>query len=299
MNYIKTKKTSSGEEVKLYYEDLGDGQPVVFIHGWPLSQEMWEYQVTELVSRGLRCITYDRRGFGKSSRPIGGYDYDTLAGDLKAVLDELDLDNVILVGFSMGGGEAVRYISRYGSERVAKLVLIGSVTPYLLKTTGNENAVDITVFEEMLANIKKDRIGFLDNFGKDFFGVNMLNHPLSTPLLEYYRMLASFASPIATQECAKAFAQTDFREDVVSVKVPTLIIHGDADKIVPMEVSSNRTAQLITDNHYIVYDDAPHGLFYTHKDQLNRDLWSFINDEILVEEIHAPDSVVLPSNYPI
>ncbi len=299
MNYIKTKNASSSEEVKLYYEDLGKGQPIVFIHGWPLSQEMWEYQVVELATQGFRCITYDRRGFGKSSRPIGGYDYNTLAADLKSVLDELDLKNVVLVGFSMGGGEAVRYLSLYGGERIAKLVLVGSVTPYMLKTDDNEDGIDSEVFEEMLANIKKDRVEFLDGFGRDFFGIGMLNHPVSAPLLEYYRMLASFASPIATQECAKSFAQTDFRQDMEAVNVPTLIIHGDADKIVPIEMSGNKTAELISDNHYLVYDGAPHGLFYTHKEQLNQDILNFINGEVLVEEIHAPDSVVLPSNYPI
>jgi pimeloyl-ACP methyl ester carboxylesterase len=299
MNYIKSKGAQPGEEVNLYYEDLGYGQPVVFVHGWPLSQEMWEYQVTELVKQGLRCITYDRRGFGKSSRPLGGYDYDTLADDLKSVLDALELEDVILVGFSMGGGEVARYFGRHGGRRVSKAVLVSSVTPYMMKSKGNEDGVDENVFVEMLAKMKIDRIGFLDDFGRQFFSAGFINHPVSTPLLDYYRTLASFASPIATQECVKAFAQTDFRQDLLAIDVPTLIIHGDNDKIVPIEVSGNKTAQLINGNKYVIYPEAPHGLFYTHRVELNEDIVSFINGEPLVEEMEVHGSVMLPTNYPI
>src|SRR5688500_5984743 len=174
MSYIK-----SASGVNLFYEDWGTGQPVVLIHGWPLSHEMWEAQLTELPQQGLRCIAYDRRGFGKSSKPWQGYDYDTLADDLKAVLDELDLNDVTLVGFSMGGGEVVRYLSKYGSARVSKAVLLGAVTPFLLKTSDNANGAPQEVFDGMIEKIREDRPAFLADFGKQFFGVNLLSHPVS------------------------------------------------------------------------------------------------------------------------
>lgn len=277
MKFIKTKDASTGEEIQLSYCDYGQGKPVILIHGWPSSKEMWEYQLNDLVNAGNRVIKYDRRGFGKSSKTWNGYDYDTLTDDLNAIIEQLDLNDITLVGFSMGGGEAVRYLSRYGSDRVSRLVLISSVVPYLSKTNDNPDGVDPSVFADMMDQMKQDRIGFLDTFGKQFFGVNLISHPVSTPLLEYYRMLASHASARSTQQCALSFAQTDFREDVKSVTVPTLIIHGDADKTVPIEASSERTATMITGAQYLVYEGAPHGLFYTHRDQLNADLISFIN----------------------
>jgi len=275
MKYITTKDASTGEEVEISYKDYGQGRPVVLIHGWPLSKEMWEYQLDDLINAGLRVIKYDRRGFGKSSKPWNSYDYDTLTDDLNAIMEQLELRDAVLVGFSMGGGEAVRYLSRYGKERVSKLVLISAVTPYLGKSSDNPEGVDESVFAGMMKQMKEDRIEFLDAFGKLFFGVNLLNHPVSTPLLEYYRMLASVASPRATQECARAFAQTDFRSDVQSITLPTLIIHGDADKTVPIESSGDRTAKMIPSAQYKIYDGAPHGLFYTHRQRLNQDLIEF------------------------
>ncbi len=280
MKYITTKDSTSGEEVKINYADYGKGQPVILIHGWPLSKEMWEYQVGDLVNAGLRVIKYDRRGFGKSTKPWGSYDYDALTEDLNALIEGLDLSNVVLVGFSMGGGEAVRYLNTYGSQRVSKLVLISSVTPFMLKTDNNQDGVDESVFADMLAQIKKDRVGFLDDFGKKFFGVTMISHPVSAPLLDYYRMLASLASSRSTQQCAIAFSQTDFRNDLASINVPTLVIHGDADKTVPIEASGARTAEMIRDCEYKVYEGAPHGLFYTHKEELNNDLISFIQSPV-------------------
>ncbi len=279
MKYVITTDSTTGEEVKLNYADYGKGQPVVLIHGWPLSKEMWEYQVGDLVNAGFRVIKYDRRGFGKSTKPWDGYDYDTLSDDLKAILEELDLRNAVLVGFSMGGGEVVRYLHRNGNDRVAKIVLISSVTPYMLKTNDNPEGVDESIFADMMTQMKADRIGFLDEFGKKFFGVNFISHPVSTPLLEYYRMLCSFASARSTQQCAIAFSQTDFRNDVKGIKVPTLIIHGSSDKTVPIEASSDRTSQMIPGCEYKIYDGAPHGLFYTHREDLNRDLIIFINSD--------------------
>lgn len=275
MKYVTTKDATTGDDVQLSYKDYGQGRPVVLIHGWPLSKDMWEYQIDDLVNAGLRVIKYDRRGFGKSDKPWNGYDYDTFAHDLKAIMDTLDLRDAVLVGFSMGGGEVVRYLSRFGSDRVSKIVLVSSVTPYLLKTPGNPGGVDESVFADMIAGIKKDRIGFLSDFGKEFFGVNLLNHPVSEPLLNYYLQLESVALPRATVQCVLAFGHTDFRSDVQAVAVPTLIIHGNADKIVPFDVSGALVAKMLPDAVLKVYEGAPHGLFYTHREQLNTDLVAF------------------------
>ena len=301
MKFITTTDKTSGEEVKLAYYDYGQGKPVVLIHGWPLCKEMFEYQLDALVGAGLRVIAYDRRGFGKSDQPWSGYDYDTLTDDLKAVIDGLQLSDVTLLGFSMGGGEVARYFTRYGGANVSKAILVSSVVPYLLQTDDNPNGVPQDKLQEMGDKVKEDRIGFLDTFGKQFFSVSLVNHPVSAPLLDYYRTLASMASPKATMECMKSFGFTDFREDAVNINVPTLIIHGDSDKTVPIETSSQRAAELIKNNQFITYEGAPHGLFYTEKDRLNRDLVSFItegkaysNDFQL--ENSASGSVVLPSN---
>lgn len=271
------KYIETDDNVKLYVKDYGKGKPVILIHGWPLSNEMWEYQIDFLVQNNYRVIAYDRRGFGKSSQPWDGYDYDTLTDDLKEIIDQLQLENVTLVGFSMGGGEVVRYFSRYGGKGVTKAALISSIIPFLLKTDNNPDGHPREKSESTAAAIKEDRIGFVDNFGKTFFGINIINKPLSNPLLEYYRMLCSFASPRATLKCAEAFSFTDFRDELHSVNVPTLIIHGNDDKIVPIELTSKKASEIITDNTFIIYDGAPHGLFYTDKDKLNADLLTFLN----------------------
>ena len=263
--------------VKLYVKDYGQGKPVILIHGWPLSNEMWEYQIDALIANNCRVITYDRRGFGKSSQPWDGYDYDTLSDDLKAIIEHLNLNDVTLVGFSMGGGEVVRYFSRHGGKGISKAVFISSVTPFLLQTESNPNGVPQEKYDGMAEQIKADRIGFLDNFGKIFFGVSFISKPISTPLLDYYRMLCSFASPRATLKCAVSFSTTDFRSEMTAVHVPTLIIHGDEDKTVPIEITSEVATKLIPDNKFIVYEGAPHGLFYIEKDKLNNDLVTFLN----------------------
>ena len=271
------KYIETAPNVKLYVKDYGQGDPVILIHGWPLSNEMWEYQIEDLVANNYRVIAYDRRGFGKSSQPWNGYDYDTLTDDLKAIIDQLELENITLVGFSMGGGEVVRYLSRYAGKNVSKIVLISSVTPFLAQSTENPEGRSEEKNEDTQHAISEDRLGFLEDFGKNFFGVNFITSVISTPLLEYYRMLASFASPHATLECAKSFASADFRDELASINVPALIIHGNSDKIVPIEISSEKTAKLITNNKFIIYDGAPHGLFYTEKDKLNTDLLEFLN----------------------
>jgi non-heme chloroperoxidase len=294
MKYIEVKNSNSDEPVKLSYCDHGKGKPVILIHGWPLSKEMWEYQEEALINAGFRVITYDRRGFGKSDKPWDNYDYDTLAGDLKAVIDQLDLRNVTLVGFSMGGGEVARYFGKYGGAGVTKVVLVSSILPFLARTADNKDGVPPEKFDEQVAQINNDRIGFLDEFGKQFFGVGLMNHPLSTPLLDYYRMLCSLASPRATRQCHNAFAFTDFRNDTKKINVPTLIIHGDDDKIVPIAISADKAASYIPVKQYLVYEGAPHGLFYTHKDRLNNDLVEFITTGVVRN--NTEETVLVPGD---
>jgi len=289
MGIIETKEDQHGQKVSLHYCDWGTGKPVVLIHGWPSTSQMWEYQLTELAEAGHRVIAYDRRGFGRSSVPFQSYNYDVLASDLNEIMEQLDLQDATLVGFSMGGGEVVRYLSRYGSQRVGRIVLMSSVTPFLAKTEDNPDGVPVEVFEKIIEGLKNDRPGFLDSFGKDFFGVNFLNHPVSDPFLQHFRTLSTLSSAHATLECAVAFAYTDFREDLKSITVPTLIIHGDADKTVPIEVSGERTAKAIPHAQYVVYSGAPHGLWYTHKEQINADLLAFINSGVVDSE---PDEIL-------
>ena len=287
MSYIKAGTDASGNDVKLFYQDLNLGNTsstVVLIHGWPLSHEMWDYQLAELPKHGLRVVAYDRRGFGKSSQPWDGYEYDTLAADLKAVLDELDLQNVTLVGFSMGGGEVARYMSRYGGARVSKVAFVSAVTPYLLKTEDNPDGVDQSVFDEITENLQKDRADFLQTFGKQFYGVSLLSKPVSQAHLDGDFARAYVASHKATLDCANAFATTDFRNDLTQIHVPTLIIHGDSDKTVPIESSGELTANALPSAQFVVYEGEPHGLFFTQKDRLNEDLVAFITEGVPVRE---------------
>lgn len=287
MGTIETKDKQNGQKVKIHYCDWGSGKPVILIHGWPSTSQMWEYQLAELALAGFRAIAYDRRGFGNSSVPFKAYDYDSLASDLNALIEELDLNDVTLVGFSMGGGEVVRYLSRYGAGRISKVVLMSAVTPYFAKAADNPEGVPTEIFEQMTEALKKDRPGFLETFGKMFFGVNMLKHPVSDAFLEHFRTLSTLSSAHATLECAAAFAYTDFRMDLAAVTVPTLIIHGDSDKTVPREATSDRTAKEIPHAQYLVYEGASHGLWYTHKDRLNADLIAFISGNSVVESTQA------------
>jgi pimeloyl-ACP methyl ester carboxylesterase len=275
MSFIEIKNHLSALPVNIYFNEYGKGQPVILIHGWPLNSDMWEYQVEALVKSGFRVLTYDRRGFGRSSQPWGGYDYNTLTDDLAMVMDFLRLREVMLVGFSMGGGEVVRYFSRYAGQQVKKAVLIGSVTPLLQKSADFAEGVPQEVFSQISTSLRSDRIGFLDEFGKKFFGIGKGNK-VSDPLLQYYRDMGAIASPVATLACADSFATTDFRTELETIQVPTLIIHGDADEIVPEPGTSAIAAKMIKDCTYLRYEGAPHGLFYTHKDRLNTDLIDFM-----------------------
>lgn len=268
--------TTGPDPIQLYYTDQGKGKPVILIHGWPSSHEMWEYQLGVLPGY-FRCIAYDRRGFGKSDKPWEGYDYDTLAADLKSVIDTLGLTDVTLVGFSMGGGEVVRYLSRYGADKISKAVLISAVTPYMLKAGDNTEGLPQEMFDEMVAGIEADRPKFLKAFGKPFFGVGLISKPVSDETLDWAHNLTLCATQRSTIECCRAFSETDFRSDCASITVPTLVIHGDADKTVPIEISGEKVVNLISNSELKVYEGAPHGLFVTEKDRLNENLVSFIS----------------------
>lgn len=276
MPTITVNQDDTGKPVELFYQDIGSGRPVVLIHGWPLSHAMWEHQMLELPRHGARVIAYDRRGFGQSSKPWNGYDYDSFADDLKGLLDGLDLQDVVLVGFSMGGGEVARYMARHNGARVAKVAFISAVTPYLLKTDDNPDGVDIETFDEMIDGLQKDRFDFLADFSKKFFGVGLLRHPVSDAAMYWSDSLAWQASPKATIDCVRAFSETDFRADLATITVPTLIIHGEDDATVPLQVSGARTAQALPKADYKIYGDAPHGLFITHRNDLNADLATFV-----------------------
>jgi len=276
MNFIKSKSYSGTKAVNIFYQEYGKGKPVIFIHGWPLNHEMWEYQLSELPEHNLRCIAYDRRGFGKSDRPWEGYDYDTLASDLNELINHLDLSSVTLVGFSMGGGEVARYIGNYGSDKIEKVIFISSVTPFRLKTDDNPDGAEKETFEATIEKIKADRPAFLIEFGKKFYGVDKQNESVSQALLAWNQDLCLMSSAKASMDCVRSFSETDFRDDLKKIDIPVLIIHGDNDSIVPVKVSGDKTAALIPHATYIVYKGAPHGLFITEKDKLNADLIKFI-----------------------
>ena len=275
MPYLTVGKENSGD-INLYYEDHGTGKPVVLIHGWPLSGQSWEKQTTALLAAGHRVITYDRRGFGMSDKPAFGYDYDTLAADLHQFITKLDLCDVTLAGFSMGGGEVARYLGKYGSERVKKAAFIAAIPPFLLKTPDNRLGVDGEVFEGIKQALAADRLGFLAKFLANFYNVDVLGGKLiSDQVVQANWNIASGASPKGTLDCVSAWL-TDFRKDLAAINVPTLVVHGDADRIVPLATSAKRTHEAIKGSRLVVLEGAPHGLNWTHADQLNRALLDFL-----------------------
>lgn len=277
MPYINVAQQDE-QSVELYYEVQGTGKPVVLIHGWPLSGRAWEAQLPALVEAGYQVITYDRRGFGQSSKPWNGYDYDTLAQDLKALMDELDLTDATIVGFSMGGGEVARYLGKFGSERISKAVLASAVPPYLFKADDNsDGALTDAAIQEFLDGVSGDRIAFLNDFTKNFFTPAEGELLVSEPMRLYNRDIASYASPKATYDCVKSFSYTDFRDDLKKFDVPTLVIHGDADQIVPIEASGQRSHDMIADSQLHVVEGGPHGINVTHAKEFNDTLIAFLN----------------------
>ena len=272
MNMITTK-----DGTQIYYKDWGTGQPVVFSHGWPLSSDSWESQMFFLASKGYRCIAHDRRGHGRSSQPWNGNEMDTYADDLATLMEKLDLKNAILVGFSAGGGEVARYVGRHGTKRVAKAVLVSSVPPLMLKTPANPGGLPIKVFDGIRAASVANRSQFYkDLAGGPFFGFNRPGAKVSQGLIDWFWMQGMTAGHKNTYDCIKAFSETDFTEDLKKFDVPTLVIHGDDDQVVPIDAAGRTSAKLVKNAKLTVYPGAPHGLTDTHKDKLNADLLAFL-----------------------
>ena len=275
----KIDTSTAAVRAELFYQDLnpeGTAGTVLLIHGWPLSHRMFEPQVWPLLDAGYRVIAYDRRGFGSSSFPAGGYDYDTFAADLKDLVDGLDLTDVHLVGFSMGGGELARYVGTYGTDRVKKMVFMSSVFPYMLKADDNPDGVPGSVFEDMKAGLKDDRPGFLEGFGKTFVNYDKLSDKISEQILHYHWSIATMAQPKATVDCVDAFGRTDFRGDAAKIDVPTLFIHGDDDQIVPFEASAKTGHSLVSGSTLHTVVGGPHGLTHTHTEEVNKALLDFL-----------------------
>lgn len=266
------------QDIGLFYQDYGEGQPVILIHGWPLSHRAWENQINDIVDASYRCIAYDRRGFGISDFPLNGYDYSTLASDLKAIIDELDLNNCILVGFSMGGGEVVRYFTEYGNDKIERAALISSIIPLVKHKEDNPNGVPVENINGILDAVRNDRLSFLKDFHKNFYNYDQLKDRVSQEQLDYDWVISSHASPRGTLKAAEAWAHTDFRDELKNVNVPTLIVHGTEDNIVPMETSAVQAAKGISNNTFHKIKNAPHGLNVTHKKELNKLLIDFFNE---------------------
>ena len=268
--------TENGAPIEIHYEDHGTGEPVVLIHGYPLNGNSWERQERELLASGRRVISYDRRGFGRSSQPVVGYDYDTFAADLNALLEHLDLSDVVLVGFSMGTGEVTRYLGTYGSKRVRKAALLGTIPPFLRKTADNPEGVDEQVFEGIKAAIAKDRYAYFEDFLNNFYNVDVLGGSrISDRAWQASFNVAADASPFATYACVDTWL-TDFREDLPMIDVPVLLIHGDADRILPYPNTAKRLPGLIEDLTFVTVEGGPHNIVWTHPDVVNPALLDFL-----------------------
>lgn len=272
MSWIKTR-----DGVDLYVKDWGTGRTVILLHGWPLSSDTFDDMAAAIANAGMRAVAYDRRGFGRSGQPWDGYDYDSLADDLADVIEKTGASDVTLLGFSMGGGEVARYLSRHGSARVRRAVLVSSVVPYMLRTTDNADGVEQTIFDEMTIAIKEDRAAYWTTFFKQFYGIGIMAHPVSDEVRAWSCQLAMQASLTATLDCAAAFATTDFRGDLEAFTVPTLVIHGTKDEVVPIAATGHVAAARIADSQLIEYDGAPHGLFASHKVRLTKDVLNFVS----------------------
>jgi non-heme chloroperoxidase len=275
MPYVTAGKENSSD-IQLYYEDHGSGDPVVLIHGYPLSGASWEKQLPVLMEAGHRVITYDRRGFGKSSQPTTGYNYDTFAEDLQKVVSHLKLRNFALAGFSMGGGEVARYIGKYGSEGVSKALIIGGVPPYLLKAADNPDGVDGSVFEGIQKAVAADRYAFFTEFFKNFFNTDaFLGKRISEQAVQASWNVAAGASATASLACVPTWHE-DFRNDLARIDVPTLVIHGDADRIVPFKASAEKTAKLVKGARLVAIKGGPHAVNWTHAEEVNAELVNFL-----------------------
>ncbi len=279
MPHITVGKENSGN-IDLYYEDHGSGKPVVLIHGYPLSGASWEKQTAVLLAEGHRVITYDRRGFGKSSQPTTGYNYDTFAEDLHQLVTQLELRDFALVGFSMGGGEVARYMGKYGSKGVSKAVFVSAIPPFLLKTADNPEGVDGSVFEGIQKAVAADRYAFFTEFFKNFYNTDvLLGKRVSEQAVQSSWNIAAGASATASLACVPTWHE-DFRKDLTRVDVPTLVIHGDSDRILPISASGQRTAKLIKGAQLVVVKDGPHCITWTHADEVNRELLKFLGEAI-------------------
>jgi non-heme chloroperoxidase len=270
--------TENGSAIEIHYEDHGSGQPVVLIHGYPLSGTSWEHQERELLAAGYRAISYDRRGFGRSSQPTVGYDYDTFAADLDTLIEHLDLRDVVLVGFSMGTGEVTRYLGSYGSGRVSKAVLIGAIPPFLLKRDDNPEGVDGQVFEDMKATILRDRYAHFKQFLDNFYNVDVLpRQRISAQAWQASFQVAAAASPHATYVCVDSWL-TDFRDDLPKIDVPTLVVHGTEDRILPIAATADRLPGLIADMRLVRVEGGPHNIGWTHAEEVNGALLDFLGE---------------------
>ncbi len=283
MPTITVGKENSGN-IDLHYEDHGTGDPVILVHGWPLSGASWEKQVPVLLEAGHRVITYDRRGFGESSKPTTGYDYDTFAEDLHKLVTTLNLKDAALVGFSMGGGEVARYLGKYGNKQVSKAVFISSIPPFLLKTPDNQEGVDGSVFDGIKKGIAADRPAFLTQFLSNFYNLDVLGGKLiSEQAVQLSWNIGAGASPKGTLDCVSAWL-TDFRNDLKKIDVPTLVIHGDSDRILPLSATGKRTPQFVKGSKLVVVEGGPHGLTWTHAEKVNRELLNFLGQESLASQ---------------
>lgn len=261
---------------RIYYKDWGSGQPIVFSHGWPLNADAWDDQMFVLASNGYRCIAHDRRGHGRSSQPWNGNDMNTYADDLSELIEKLDLEDAVLVGHSTGGGEVARYIGRHGTKRVARVVLISAVPPLMLQTPANPGGLPLKVFDDLRSGLLADRSEFYKNLSAPFYGANRPGPTISQGLRDAFWLWCMQAGLKGAYDCIKAFSETDFTEDLEKIDVPTLIIHGDDDQIVPIAASALLSSKLVRDATLKVYPGAPHGLTATHKDQLHADLLEFL-----------------------